>query len=344
MFFHTYKSEIKEIEGVYQVKISVPFPVKFVSVYIFQVDDSYVMFDAGLDMGTWPKLFFSALDKIGIPLEKIDYCFISHEHTDHTGLMKDLKKVNPNIKIVMSEPSHEILKWESDPKNYEQLEREARKLATEVIKYGIDENQVNFLIDWFTRWPKLRKYHEPDKLLTDGDEITFKTNKLKVIWTPGHALGHICLFDEQKKYLFSGDHILSRITPHIGNFLVNSELSEKYNFEDILKHYLDSLERIDKLNPKIIFPAHQEIIYNPHKRIQEIKKHHDTRLHEISSLIKNNPLTPYRISQIHFGEDLDDINSFLALSEVMGHLIYLENNNKVKRIEKDDKILFVSNL
>jgi hypothetical protein len=36
------------------------------------------------------------------------------------------------------------------------------------------------------------------------------------------------------------------------------------------------------------------------------------------------------------------MNSFLALSEVLGHLIYLENKNKVKRIEKDDKILFMS--
>jgi hypothetical protein len=69
---------------------------------------------------------------------------------------------------------------------------------------------------------------------------------------------------------------------------------------------------------------------------------HEKRLAEISSVIKENPLTPYEISQLHFGDDLDEMNSFLALSEVMGHLIYLENNNKVHRIEKEDKIFFVS--
>jgi len=342
LFAHSYKTEINEIQGIHQVKITVPFPVKYVCIYIFQVDNSYVMFDAGLDMGNWPKKFFSALDKIGISLKQIDYCFISHEHTDHTGLMRVFKEINPNIKIMMSEAAHETLKWETDPENYDQLEEEAKKMAKDVIKYGISRAQSERLVDWFTMWPKLRRYHKPDTLLHDGDEISFKTNKLKVIWTPGHALGHICVFDQNKRYLFSGDHILSRITPHIGNFLIDPELTEKYDFEDILKHYLQSLERIDDLNPKIIFPAHQDVIYDPHQRIQEIKIHHDKRLHEISRVIKNNPLTPYKISLLHFGNDLDEMNSFLALSEVMGHLIYLENKGKVKRIEKNNKILFES--
>ncbi len=342
MFAHSYKSETNEIQGVYQIKIDVPFPVKYVCVYIFQVDDSYVMFDAGLDMGNWPKRFFSALNKIGISLKEIDYCFISHEHTDHTGLALRFKSINPNIQIMMSEATHDTLKWETNPENYEELEEGAKEIARQVIKYGISENQGKRLVEWFTMWPKLRKYHKPDKLLHDGDEISFKTNKLKVIWTPGHALGHICVFDQNRQYLFSGDHILSRITPHIGNFLVNPEISEKYDFDDILNHYLNSLDRIDELNSKIIFPAHQEIIYNPHERIQEIKGHHDNRLREILSVIKDNPLTPFKISLIHFGDDLDELNSFLALSEVMVHLIYLENKNEVKRIEKDNKILFVS--
>lgn len=342
MFAHNFKSEVNKIENVFQIKITVPWAVRYVCVYIFRIDDSYVMFDAGLDMGNWPKLFFSALNEIGISLKEIDYCFISHEHTDHTGLMRKFKRLNPNIQIMMSEAAHETLKWETNPENYEELVEGANEIVQQVIKYGIDENQGKRLIDWFTMWPKLRRYHEPDKLLRDGDEISFKTNKLKVIWTPGHALGHICVFDQNKKHLFSGDHILSRITPHIGNFLVNPEINEKYDFDDILKHYLHSLDRIDELNPKIIFPAHQEIIYDPHRRIQEIKKHHDRRLDEISSVIKNKPLTPYKISLLHFGDDLDEMNSFLALSEVMGHLIYLENKNKVKRIEKNNKILFMS--
>ncbi|MFX0069724.1 MAG: MBL fold metallo-hydrolase [Candidatus Hermodarchaeota archaeon] len=337
-----YKSEVNEIHGVYQIKIDVPFDVKYVCVYIFKMDDSYVMFDAGLDMGNWGKLFFAELEKVNLSPKDINYCFVSHNHLDHIGMVRKLKRKNPNVQIVMNEITHEILKWETDPNNIGEIEIAAKELAELSIKYGITEQQGKRLVQWFTMWPKLRKYHKPDMIVHDGEELLIQNNKLKVIWTPGHALGHICLFDEKNRYLFSGDHILSRITPHIGNFLVNPELKKNYDFDDILDHYLKSLDRIDKLSPKVIFPAHQEIIYNPHERIIEIKKHHDNRLAEISSVIKNNPLTPLKISQLHFGNDLDEMNSYLALSEVLGHLIYLERQNKVQRIEKDNKILFVS--
>ncbi len=337
-----YNPEINEIQGVYRIKIDTPFPVGYVCVYIFKIDDSYVMFDAGLNMSNWHKSFFSVLKTSNISLKQIDYCIISHEHLDHIGLIQKFKRKNPNIQVMMHKITHQTLQWETDPKNYKEIEEAAKDIAKQMIKFGISENQGKRMVEWFTMWPKLRTYYKPDKILQDGDEISFITNKLKIIWTPGHALGHICVFDQNKRYLFSGDHILSRITPHIGNFLINPKLNEKYDFNDILKHYLKSLDRIDDLNSKIIFPAHQEVIFNPHERILEIKKHHKNRLNEISSLIKKKPLTPFRISRIHFGEDLDEMNSFLALSEVLGHLIYLENKNKVKRIEKDNKILFMS--
>ncbi|MFX1394784.1 MAG: MBL fold metallo-hydrolase [Promethearchaeota archaeon] len=336
-----YKSEFSQIEGIYRFKIDVPFDVKFVCIYLFRIEDKNILYDAGLNMANWEKSFYSSLQKINMPIEDIDYCIVSHHHLDHVGLIKKFKRRNPDIQILMSEITHETLQWETDPNNLEELENDAKEVARKMIKFGISEAQGNILVQWFTMWSKFRRYYKPDKLLRDGDEISFNSNKLKVIWTPGHSLGHICVFEENNRYLFSGDHILSRITPHIGNFLVIPKY-RNYDFENILEYYLKSLDRIDSLNPKIIFPGHQEVIFKPHERILEIKEHHNRRLNEISSLIKNNPMTPLKISQIHFGNDLDEINGFLALSEVLAHLIYLERQNKVERVKKNGKFLFSS--
>ena len=112
----------------------------------------------------------------------------------------------------------------------------------------------------------------------------------------------------------------------------------KLLIHNILNLYLKSLDRIDKLNPNIIFPAHQNIIFDSSKRILEIKEHHEKRLSEISNLIKQKPLTPFEISQIHFGTELDEINSFMALSEVLGHLFYLEDLGKIDKFEKNGKV------
>ncbi|MFX1391168.1 MAG: MBL fold metallo-hydrolase [Promethearchaeota archaeon] len=334
--------EINEINGIYQIKIDVPFAVKYVCLYLFKMNGKNVLIDSGLNMGNWKEKVFSAFDNLNISIQDIDYCIITHIHTDHIGLVKIFKQVNPNLKILMHDITHDILKWEKNEDNLNELEDQAKKTAKELIRYGISEELGKKVIQFFLFWPKFLQYQKPDIIVHDGDLIF---DRLKVIWTPGHSFGHICIFDKEKGYLFSGDHILSRITPHIGNFIIPRHMVEKYksyDFNNILKHYLASLDKINQLNPNIIFPAHQEIIYNPQERIQQIKEHHKKRLSEISSVIKNNPLTAFRVSQIHFGEDLDEMNSFMALSEVLGHLFYLEAEGKVKSIEENGRLLYFS--
>jgi glyoxylase-like metal-dependent hydrolase (beta-lactamase superfamily II) len=339
---HKFNSEINEIEGIYQIKIDVPFAVKYVCVYLFRIEDKLILIDSGLNLGNWRKKFFESLEDLKINIRDIDYCFITHIHIDHIGLTKKLKEVNPNLKILMHDITYELLKWESNRANLKELKEKASLIAKQMIKYGISEEQGKKVVQFFTYWPQFLVYQKPDLLVHDGDIIL---NNLEVLWTPGHSFGHICIFDKKRRFLFSGDHILSRITPHIGNFIVNEFLHDKYrdfDFNNILKYYLGSLDKIDALNPRIIFPAHQEVIFNPHERILEIKEHHNNRLKEILDLIKQNPLSPFEISQIHFGTDLDEINSYMALSEVLGHLLYLEDLGKVKKLENDGKVRYLS--
>jgi hydroxyacylglutathione hydrolase len=56
-----------------------------------------------------------------------------------------------------------------------------------------------------------KKPIEPDIQLTNGEEIRFgKESFLKVIHTPGHTEGSICLYDEKRGLLFSGDTLFAR--------------------------------------------------------------------------------------------------------------------------------------
>ena len=337
---YNFKSKVRQIQEVYQIKIDVPFAVKFVCLYLFEIDDQKVLIDSGLNMGNWSKIFLSTLNDLGYNIQDIDYCLITHMHLDHIGLVRTLKRKNKKIKIIMNDITHQILQWETNDENLGELKQQAKEVANMMIKYGLTDDYGKKIVQFFTFWPRYLRYQKPDMIVHDGDTIL---NDLEIIWTPGHSFGHICVFNKEKKYLFSGDHILSRITPHIGNFIVPITLSEEYagyNFENILHHYLKSLDRIDELNAEIIFPAHQEIIFNPHERILAIKEHHRNRLSEISRVIKNNPKTPLEISHIYFGVDLDELNSYMASSEVLGHLIYLENEGKVQKIQKNGKIYY----
>lgn len=342
MTFSQFKSEVNEYGGVYQIKIDVPYGVRFVSLYLFEVNKKNVLIDAGLNSKSWIKIFFERLKDLDMTLNDIDICIITHSHIDHIGILGVLQEKNPEARILMHDITQNILEWETNKQNLEEIEQEAIKLSFQLKRYGLSEEQRKKVVQFFTYWSKLRQYQKPDRVLHDGEIVL---NDLEIIWTPGHSFGHICVFNKKKKHLFSGDHILSRITPHIGNFVVPEFVSKQYsnyNFNNVLDQYLQSLDRINELKPEIIFPAHQDIIYNPEERINQIKAHHQQRLADISDVIKDKPMTPYKISQIHFGEDLDEINSFLGLSEVLGHLLYLEAKGKVNTIEKNGKLLYYS--
>lgn len=49
----------------------------------------------------------------------------------------------------------------------------------------------------------------PDRLLHEGDEITLGSHRLRVLHTPGHTPGCICLYDAEAAVLFSGDTLFA---------------------------------------------------------------------------------------------------------------------------------------
>ncbi|MHA2392196.1 MAG: MBL fold metallo-hydrolase [Promethearchaeota archaeon] len=331
--------KVISLEGIHQINIGFS---NIVSLYLFYVANKLVLIDAGYSMKYWQNAFFKALDELEIKIEDIDYCIITHEHPDHVGLVSEVKKANPDVKICIHKIAHELAKLREQLTENVNLEEKIKERAELLVSYGLDKNEVDLMMQRFGRGRMRFKYIEPDILL-DNDE-TIVDGELQVIHSPGHSVGHICVYYPKKGILFSGDHILSEITPHLGSLVIPGadEFNKKNNFENILEHYLNSLDRIDALNSKIILAGHEQTIYDPHERITAIKNHHQDRLYDISRIIENNPLPPLQIALQHFGEDLDQMNKILAISETLVHLDYLESQNKVQKTMKDGILLYWS--
>lgn len=49
------------------------------------------------------------------------------------------------------------------------------------------------------------EYYEPSVFLNDGDSIRFGNSEVKVLYTPGHANGSICLYSEKDDFVIVGD-------------------------------------------------------------------------------------------------------------------------------------------
>lgn len=91
---------------------------------------------------------------------------------------------------------------------------------------------------------------KPTRVLHDGDTIDAGGRTIKVLHTPGHSPGHMCFWEANTGYLFTGD-------------LVYKDTLFAYYPSTDPKAYLKSLEKIALLPVKRVFPAHHSSDIQP---------------------------------------------------------------------------------
>lgn len=91
---------------------------------------------------------------------------------------------------------------------------------------------------------------KPTRVLTDNDMINIGDRFVQVIHTPGHSPGHMCFWEEDRGYLFTGD-------------LVYKDTLFAYFPSTDPEAYLNSLERVSALPVKHVLPAHHTLNIQP---------------------------------------------------------------------------------
>lgn len=90
----------------------------------------------------------------------------------------------------------------------------------------------------------------PTRILHGGEKIDLGGRTIEIIHTPGHSPGHMCFYDIERDYLFTGD-------------LVYKDTLFAYYPSTDPEAYLSSLEKIAVLPTKQVFPAHHTLDIQP---------------------------------------------------------------------------------
>ncbi len=313
---------IQEIyKNIYRNTIRLPHtPLKILNSYIITDDNRALIIDSGFNCKESYDDFFTGINSLGIDINNIDL-FITHLHADHSGLAAQFQKKSTG-KIYASLIDSQFISSMVDG-SFTDLFRKSLAL------FGINESD-----DFFNSHPAIT--YSPDSridftILKHGDRLTIGDYNLDVIFVPGHTPDHISLYDKTNKIYFSGDHIISSISPNI------SYWGDEY--DDMLGKYINSLDAIYKLDIDYVFSSHRDIITNHKKRIDEIKLHHKERLDEIVEIIKlhGKKLSVLEIaSKMHWDYRAVNFDAFpnaqkwFACSEAMAHLEYLRLSSKLK--------------
>jgi glyoxylase-like metal-dependent hydrolase (beta-lactamase superfamily II) len=140
----------------------------------------------------------------------------------------------------------------------------------------------------------------------------------------------------ERRLLFSGDHLLPKISPNIGLHPQSSA--------DPLADYLRSLDRIGRLEVDQIFPAHGDPFTDHRGRLAVIKQHHQERKEALLRLAAKTPLTGWQLAAQLFAGIMER-NVFqkrLALQETLAHCQSLAEEDRMQKLSEPSRVRWLA--
>ena len=135
--------------------------------------------------------------------------------------------------------------------------------------------------------PALARRHGASILAADpayGDplpsELTLDGLRVQVIRTPGHSADSVCFVLVDDRAVLTGDTVLGR-----GSSLVEYP-------DGRMGDYLESLARIEALDPVILLPGHGPVVTEPAAAITSYVQHREERLVELREAVLAGHATP----------------------------------------------------
>ncbi len=307
------------------------------NIYILAGHDG-IVYDAGYGNRKTVKKFIKDLNDVKKSYEehkrifKLTRILVSHGHPDHFSGLKKIRKAL-GVKVVLTEKTAEIIR---NKNNFGRSFNADNYKDHFIVKKGLGYRIRSFVQKIFSNFFFKQIYGlsfitDPDEIIAENAQISINNENWQIIHSPGHAVDHISLYNEEKGVLLSGDNILNSMTTWLG--------PPNCNIED----YNNSIDTIRKLdNLKIILPAHGSVIAHPKERLTEILEHRKKRTQQVLDLIQNsskNGISPDEIIRRLYPTG-KRMQFEIARGWVSLTIKLLESKNLVKRNEEKKKIKF----
>ncbi|MFE3496166.1 MBL fold metallo-hydrolase [Streptomyces sp. NPDC059175] len=335
--------------GVWSLRVLIPDnPLGHTLVHVLDTDRGPVLVDTGWDdPASWTALA-EGMGALGSSIDQIHGVVVTHHHPDHHGLSGQVREAS-GAWIAMHAADTAVVRRTREVEPGVWLEYLGRKLAAA----GAPEEHLAPLLaaraaGRARALPGLRTAL-PDREIVPGELLDLAGRRLRAIWTPGHTPGHVCLHLEEEHpgrrpghgRLFSGDHLLPGITPHVGLY----EDPDDATVTDPLGDYLDSLERIGRLGVAEVLPAHQHSFTDARSRVAELLAHHEDRLSGLLALLST-PHTPWQLAEkMEWNRPWDLIpfgSRTIAVSEAEAHLRRLVKLGRAEAVAGSDPVSYLA--
>ncbi len=330
------ETPIQEVaEQVYGFQVPIPFKLRDINLYLVKAEEGCLLIDTGTNTPATVDALQTHLRHLGVQWADLRYVVITHFHSDHAGLA-GLVQQHTSAQIIMHTDSQRFLGLWNDEEGHGPV---AMAPDAFFLQHGIPSPSLEAFRGMRQRFRSLTLPFQVTQPVEDGATIRLGKNDFQMIFTPGHAVGHLCVYCPQLQLAFTGDHILQRITPNVS---IQSDVhplrrNERYN---PLQDFFLSLEKTRQLGVRLGLPSHGPLITDPHERIDALLAHHDRRLQLMLDALSAGPQTAYTIACQAFPNRHEPFDHWLMLGETLAHLELLEARQQIERVQAEQTILF----
>lgn len=293
--------------------------------YVLLDDDGHFnIIDPGWDSTENLASLNESLMHIGLDFTNLTTIIATHHHPDHLGIAERLRR-ETHARLIMSRAESAVLKHQVS-----RVFRDATTYAKRLEGWGVPQARRTELLSSFARLPDFTDV-APDAVVDDGDEIVLGSHRLRVLVTPGHTGGHLCLIDDERALLYSGDHVLPQVYGGIGLGAMPGSSP--------LEDYITSLEALEAYHDYQALPGHEYRFEGIRERTHQIAAHHLRRTRAIVALadeLGDAPIWEFakRLPWTGGWENLDGFFLHSALVQTEMHYALSQSGNAAAALER----------
>ena len=318
-----------ELEHLHAIELPTPFPVGPITVYLADAPgEPLTLIDTGPRTAKARTALEKALALQGYRSADLAQIVITHAHVDHYGLAAELV-ASSNASIL----SHA---WNVPALGDFHADRQRRTgFYAHLLQQAAVPREVVEVVRGATR--DMGRFAQPvtvTECLEEAHILRLAGHDWQILHTPGHAAGLICLYEPHSRTLLSSDHLLADIS---SNPVVEPPRPGQTERPKSLVLYVASLQRVAALEVNLAMPSHGPAIQDVSGLVTKRLAFHQRRKQQVLVALRNGALTTWAITQALF-PNLSPLDTFLAVSEAIGHLDLLEMEERIVGEQADGVI------